>query len=326
MDARISSVEAAEFLDITVQAIHHTLKTKSLTHKKSDRKVYFGHETAREIFKINFDKKIIAFHNLKGGVGKTELTHCCAVKASLYGARVLCIDLDMQGNLTEDCFRTNADEIPVMIDILKDNLPLNRAIIKIAPGLDLIGSRLENGVLDNYLQIERYPLDRVYRSIFEKLMENYDFCFIDLPPAFTPSTAAAVLGADEVVIPITPDRRSIRGLQLCHDEIMNLIEKYKKNVSFKVVLNEYDIRNTLSNNALEFLVKDEQFGQFRYKTHIRRSQDFPNAVGTGDSIFKTLRRTNAKEDIDLFTRELLNINNKNRFTNKTTSGEVLTTV
>src|SRR3954454_1935433 len=44
--------------------------------------------------------KVIAFANQKGGVAKTTTTLNLAVAFAEKGARVLCVDMDPQGNLT----------------------------------------------------------------------------------------------------------------------------------------------------------------------------------------------------------------------------------
>ena len=51
-------------------------------------------------------------------------------------------------------------------------------------------------------------------------------------------------------------------------------------------------------------MKHEIFGKLMYKIYIRNSQEFPNAIARGESIFDTLKPTSAKEDIDLLLSEM----------------------
>ena len=44
-----------------------------------------------------------------------------------------------------------------------------------------------------------------------------------------------------------------------------------------------------------------------FKSYIRISQEFPNVIAQGISIYDSLRNSSAKEDIDLLTREILGI-------------------
>jgi len=302
----MTAVEAASFLGVTVQAIHKQLRTKELVFDKSQNRVFFGHETARKLFPIEFKQKVIAIQIVKGGTGKTSLAQSIAVRANLYGARVLCIDLDQQGNLTQS-FNVNPEEFPAMIDILTDGLPVSEAIVPIAPGLDLIPSRIENAILDNTIMLKRFPLDRVYRDRFEPLRDRYDLVLIDCPPAIGQSVAAVTLAADLVVAPVTPEKFCLSGLKISSQEITNLEQTYKKQIPMKIVLNKFDTRTMLSHEVLSSLIKHPVYASKIFKSYIRVSQEFPNAVAKGGTIFDSLRESTAKEDVDLLTREILEL-------------------
>lgn len=312
MQPKMTIAEAATFLNLSAQAIHKRIKTKELPVKRISNTFYFGHDTARPLFNIQFPKKIFAFHNIKGGVGKTELTFCLAIKANLFGARVLCIDLDLQANLTRGCFKTNSADKPIMIDVLRDKLPIEKTIINILPGLDLMPSDLDNSMLDNTLTLGRFPLDRAYKEHIRPLIANYDVIFIDCPPALTASVVAASLSADEVIAPITPDEHSLAGLNLLYDEYRDLESKYNVSIPLKVVFNKFDVRNNLSHDKLNYLKETPKYSPLLYQSYIRHAQDFPNSTNNGQTIYDSLRRGAAKEDIDLFTRELLGIDKQHQ--------------
>jgi chromosome partitioning protein len=307
IDSKMTAADTARFLGITIQAIHQQIRLKKLSYLKSQNRVYFGHETSRAIFKIKFKKRVIAFQIVKGGTGKTSLTHSFALRANLYGARVLCIDIDQQGNLTQ-AFQVNAKASPVMIDIIHNGVNIKDAIIPLLPGLDILPSRIENAVLDNVLMLNKYPLDKVYVDLIEKIQDNYDLILIDCPPALSQSVTAATLASDTVIAPVTPEQFSLSGLKISFEEINTMINRFKKDVSFKIVLNKFDTRTALSSEVLTTLFNHEIFKHLIYNTFIRNCQEFPNSMYSGANIFSSLRNTPAKEDIDLFTREILNLN------------------
>lgn len=309
MDARMTVSEAADYLGITLQAVHHRIKAKNLPVKKSKNRFYFGHDTARQLFQINFLQKIIAFQNVKGGVGKTEYCYNLSICSNLYGARVLCIDLDMQGNLTEG-FGIDSENMPVMVDIIKNKMPIEKAIVNIIPGLDLIPSNIDNSVIDNVLMLGRFPLDRIYKEMFDSLRSQYDFIFIDCPPALGQSVTASVLGADEVFAPVTPDKRSIRGLKILTNELKNIEEAFKKQIPLKILFNQFDTRNSLSHAKYAELLSDTYYGGKLIKQYVRSTQEFPKAIDKGRSIFESFKNTYAKEDMHIVTREVIGINNK----------------
>lgn len=307
MEPKMTISEAAAFLNISPQAVHKRIKSQELPIKRKQNRFYFGHETAKLLFELKFPNKIVVTQNIKGGVGKTELTFCIALRANLYGARVLCIDLDMQGNLTKGCFKVNPKDKPIMVNVVKDKLPIQNTIINILPGLDLIPSDLDNGVLDNLIMLGRHPLDKIYKEQIDKIKNNYDLILIDCPPALTASVTAAALASDEILAPVTPDEHAMSGLYLLHNEINEIESKFHTNINLKVVFNKFDIRTNLSNQKLDDLRNNEKYKDKLYTAFVRFVQDFPNAIDDGLTIFDTFRVTAAKEDIDLVTRELLKL-------------------
>lgn len=310
-NAKMTAADAADFMGYTLQAIHKMIKQKSLPSEKSQNRVFFGHEVSKSIFNLKFKQKIVSFQIVKGGTGKTSIAHSFAVRANLYGAKVLCIDLDQQGNLSQ-AFNVDAKNKPIMIDIIKGETSLEKAILSISPGLDILPSRIENAILDNYIMLTNQPVDRVYVKLFEKILNNYDLIVIDCPPALGQSVAAATLVSDVVIAPVTPEQFCLSGLQLSYDEILGIANKFGKNIPLKIVLNKFDTRTALSTEILTLILNHDVFKNLLCKTFIRVCQEFPNTIYSGQNIFSSLKNTAAKEDIDLFTREILEIGVKSQ--------------
>src|SRR3954468_24902715 len=74
--------------------------------------------------------RVISLANQKGGVAKTTTTLNLGVAFSEHGLRVLCIDLDPQGNLTMSQ-GMNPDTIErSMFDVLVHKLPIAEVIAR----------------------------------------------------------------------------------------------------------------------------------------------------------------------------------------------------
>lgn len=306
MQPKIQFIDVATFLNITLQGIHKQIKTKNIPYYKAGNKNYLTHEGSKQLFNLKVNPKIIAFELVKGGVGKTSLSFHCAVRASLYGLKCVLIDLDQQANLTR-AFRLNTNNHPVMIDVIKDKLNINNALLNVASGIDLLPSRFENAMLNTFLLINAIPLDRVFKQLLEPLKRSYDLIFIDCPPDLGATVTATAISSDFILAPIEPDEFSMSGLELTLNELGNISQKYDKNILVKIVLNKFNTKTNLSHQTLASLVNNEKTRDLVCKSFIRTSQDFPNAFDKGLSIFDTLKASIAKEDIDLLTRELLEI-------------------
>lgn len=306
MEPKIQLTDAATFLNITLQGVHKQIKTKQIPCYKAGKISYLRHKEAKQLFNLKVNPKIVAFELVKGGVGKTSLSFHCAIRASLYGLRCALIDLDQQANLTR-AFRVNASSSPVMIDVIREKLKMEDVLINVADGIDLLPSRFENAMLNTFLLINAFPLDRVFKQLIEPLKNSYDLIFLDCPPDLGATVTATAITSDFIVSPIEPDEFSTAGLELTLSELSNISQKYSKDIQIKIVLNKFNTKTNLSHQTLATLVNSDKTRNLLLKSFIRTSQDFPNAFDKGLSIFDTLKASVAKEDIDLLTRELLEI-------------------
>jgi len=197
-----------------------------------------------------------------------------------------------------------------MIDVLTNELDINKAIVNVSPGLDLLPSRIENALLDNHLTIKRLPLDRVYKDFVTSLKDKYDLILIDCPPDLGSSVTAITLASDCLIAPVLPSEFSTDGLDLTRAELYQINKNFKTSVTLHPIINQYDTRTHLSNKTLSDLLINPYYKDFLLRSVIRRSQEFENAVANKISIFDGLTGTTAKEDIDTLTKELLRIEGK----------------
>lgn len=310
MNPKMLATEASGFLNISLPGLHKKLKSNELPHEKSQNKIFFSHATSRKLFNINFKPTCFSWQNLKGGVGKSTLCLKTAIRLALYGARVAVIDLDQQGNLTQAC-GINAEDKPVLLDIITEKLNIKESMVNVIPGLDILPSRIENAVLDNLFALNGLPVDKELKKRVTTLKNaGYDFVFIDCPPSLGQAVTSAALAADLVIVPVDPEKFSLSGLNITLKELENNIsEKFDAKINIKILFNKFDARTSLSRQILQFLYKDEQsiYKDRLFTTFIRTSQDLPNSIAQNKSIFDSFKRSTAKEDIDLLAREIIEL-------------------
>ena len=309
MNPKMTTKDAADFLGISTRQVYKRLLDNELSYARVGGYVCFGYPTARQLFKLKVAPKVISFQIVKGGTGKTSLACAVAVRANLYGLRVLCIDLDQQGNLTHS-FGVDAESLPVMVDILAEGYSYEDAITRVYPGMDILASRIENALLDDVIKLKRLNLAQVYRAPLAKLKEKYDLIIIDCPPNLGQSVAAVTLGVDKVIAPVVPENYALAGLKATKNAIKELQSNYKVNIALGVVVNKYDPRALLSLEARHMLAGN--------LSQVHVSAEFPNAVARGESIFDTVKSNQAKKDIDKLTRELLGIDKHAMVSRRTT--------
>src|SRR4051812_12504103 len=97
LDLFLTPTKLAEILDLSVQTIYRQFKELNIEtgQAKGRRRLY--PESMRKYLEAKnlfIPKAVVAVHVVKGGVGKTTITHALASRASAYGFKTLMIDLD----------------------------------------------------------------------------------------------------------------------------------------------------------------------------------------------------------------------------------------
>lgn len=174
-----------------------------------------------------------AIMNLKGGVAKTTTTvNMAAILARDYGAKVLVIDADSQCNTTE-FFGVKSEPFGNLSLILRQppdaRTPFGAACACVQltdyEGISIIAG--DESLMD--LDLSKVELGKVSVNILRELVEDaddlgglYDYILIDCPPAFNAASAAALVAADDVVIPIKLDAFALRGMSNLMRQIKNM--------------------------------------------------------------------------------------------------------
>ena len=181
---------------------------------------------------------VIAFFNNKGGVGKTSLVYHLAWMYADLGVRIVAADLDPQANLSaafleEDRLEQlwpDGDHPQTIFGCVQ---PLLRGVGDIGdPHLEFIEQKL--GLLVGDLALSGFEDDlsgvwpdcndgkeRAFRviSAFWRIMQKAasmhgaQIVLMDLGPNLGAINRAALISADYVVIPLSPDLFSLQGLR-----------------------------------------------------------------------------------------------------------------
>lgn len=170
--------------------------------------------------------KVTAILNLKGGVAKTTTAiNLAAVLARFYQKRVLLIDADSQCNTTEFCGIDPGRVVVSLVDVMRTskNCSPDFVIQKTnIPGVDIIPAADELMGMD--ITALKYGTGKpeAIRDFLGLVRDKYDFCLIDCPPAFNASGFAALVAADDVLIPIKLDAFSLRGMGNLMQQVENM--------------------------------------------------------------------------------------------------------
>jgi chromosome partitioning protein len=250
------------------------------------------HEAAVEVVEPEAPVKhaeVIAFANQKGGVAKTTTTLNLAVAFAESGHRVLCVDLDPQGNLTMSQ-GIDPDKVEKSLyDVLVNDMPISEIIqhreIDIAvASIDLAGAEIAMST--------KIGRERSLEKALKEVSADYDFVCIDTPPSLGLLTINALTAASKVIVPVQCEYLSMRGLVQLQNTLKMIQENLNPDVRIEGILpTMLDSRTVHAKEAVEIL--EENFGDLVFKSRIKKAIKFAEAPVKGASVLKYDPQSNA---------------------------------
>ncbi|MCP3670740.1 MAG: ParA family protein [Gammaproteobacteria bacterium] len=153
--------------------------------------------------------KIMATHNIKGGVGKTSAAVSLAYLAACDGYRTLLWDLDPQG-AASFCFRIKPKVRGGVKSLKRDPFSLEQAVKATDfEGLDLIPADFSLRNFDRIFTRTKNPTRHLAR-LLTPLRQEYDLLFIDCAPSISLMAENIFHAADALLVPLIPSTFSVR--------------------------------------------------------------------------------------------------------------------
>jgi chromosome partitioning protein len=231
---------------------------------------------------VSATAKIITFANQKGGVAKTTtaLNLACALAES--GHRVLCIDMDPQGNLTMSQGIDPENLERSIYDVLVHDLDIREVIVKreidVAVGsIDLAGAEIA--------MASKIGRERALAKALKPIVADYDFICIDTPPSLGLLTINAMTASHRVIVPVQCEYLSMRGLAQLQSTVRMIQEDLNPGLQIEGILPTLvDTRTLHAKEALELL--EEHFGDQVFAARIKKTVRFAEAPVRGMSVLK----------------------------------------
>ena len=251
--------------------------------------------------------RVISVANQKGGVSKTTTTvNLGAMLSFVWGKKVLLIDSDAQGNMTDNLGfdMEDQDETPTLYEVLKDEISIKDAIQHYHE-IDFIPADIALSSAER--EFTQVGSEHRLRKAIQPVLEEYDYIIIDTPPSLGILTVNAFTVSDEIIIPVEAAYFSLKGLVKLNETIETVKEFTNEKLVVRGVL--FTKFNEKFNISKEMLDSAEEISAVinapMFQTTIRRTIIVDEAQAAGMDLFSYKKSSTAEEDYRKFTEEYL---------------------
>lgn len=229
--------------------------------------------------------RIVAILNQKGGVGKTTTAVNLGAALVERGQRVLLVDADPQGNLTDHLGVETARIEESLYDVLLDGVAARQAIVPTAtPGLDVLPSHADLAAAEQELAPELARETRLRRALATLGEGAYDWVLLDCPPSLGLLSLNAMAAAGAVLITLQTEYFALRGLGQLH-QIVRMVQEHV-NPGLKLLGILPTMVNPVTNLAREVIEEVRaHYGDVLFRTRIRQNVRLAEAPGHQTHIF-----------------------------------------
>jgi len=252
--------------------------------------------------------KVIAIANQKGGVGKTTAAINLGGALVELGARVLCVDLDPQANLSVGLgIDITGLERSIADVLVSEDTPLSAVIVSsktehldVAPAtIDLSAAEVE---LFTAIGREMALKDKMTKDVIDR----YNYILIDCPPTLGLLTVNALVASDGVIIPVQTQYYALKGVAALLKMVRTVQQKLNPGLHVVGILPTfYDTRTILAREMLDSLKDLGDHNVFR--TVIRQWVRLGEAPTAGVPITKYDARSDAAKAYLELAREVTHL-------------------
>ena len=255
--------------------------------------------------------KVIAICNQKGGVSKTTTTANLGVGLVRAGKKVLVIDADPQGNLSQSLGIKNPDELEVVLPsimeqiIMDKEVDVTKGIIHHKEGLDLMPCNIDLSGVDISL-VNAMSREFVLKTYVESIREFYDYILIDCMPSLGMITVNSLTASDSVLIPVQAAYLPVKGMEQLITTICRVKKHLNSEIKFEGIL--ISMLNARTNYAKDIMVLiREYYGDAIpiFESQIPFSVKAAETSAAGVSIFTLDKKHPVAQAYEKLTEEVI---------------------
>ena len=249
----------------------------------------------------------IAVINQKGGVGKTTTTVNLGAALARLGYRTLVCDLDPQCNLTVHFGEDPATVSPSLYELFAGKASLADVVRPSSQeGLEMVPASIDLAGIELEL-VNEVGREMILRHAFERdevdRPEHYDFILVDCPPSLGLLSLNALVGCDELFVPIQAEFFALQGL----GKLLEIVDLVRSRLNPRLKISSMvSCRHDPSTKLSRAVIADvaSHFGDIMLKAPIRRDIKLAEAPSHGKTIFEYAPGSRGAHDYLRLAQEL----------------------
>ncbi|PBH84493.1 hypothetical protein BGU59_09935 [Clostridioides difficile] len=242
---------------------------------------------------------IISILNFKGGVGKTITAANFGDMLSKLGFKILFIDADKQGNLSQYFSKFKEDKKGLDRILTTKCVDIKEFICKTEnKNIDIITSNMN--LYESERKIYNMESDKfnILKIALDSVKNEYDYCIIDNAPTIDLITINSLIASNQVIIPIRADNFSYKAINELLEQVENA-KQINSELEFKgCLLTHY--QNNEVNNQFKGLIKTKCNV---FETNIRFNKNIQESTFYKKTLREYNSRCGASQDYKKFTKE-----------------------
>jgi chromosome partitioning protein len=248
-------------------------------------------------------KRRQVFLNFKGGTGKTSVSAFYAFRLAQLGMKVLLIDLDPQGHLTQ-CLGIDHDSFEnTLYNVLIEKTDIHDIILHTKmKNLMLIPANLDLSPVELALTSMNAREQRLKKSL-AAIQNDYDVIVMDASPSIGLLNLNGILACNDLFVPVLADFLSYHGLKILFETLSTIEEDFEfifENIY--IFLNNYNASHNICQRAKEAL--ETHYNSYLMKTVIRQDIKIAEAASVGMPITQYAPKNRGSVDLNDFIREV----------------------
>lgn len=228
---------------------------------------------------------VVAVASQKGGTGKSSTSISLAAGlARLHEKRVLLVDNDSQANsskvLLPDYQHIPKEDTLLTTILSRNSLPIHQTQV---PGLDIVPSHILLSNTDVELTTAKDHREARLKHQLDQVKGDYDYVFIDCPPALGWLTVNAFTAADAVMVVVAPGYFELDSIQQINKTIEEVREFFNPDLGLLGYL--FTMSDPTINSKTSLQVLRQTYTDKVLRTVIPRNTDLRDAHFTKTDIF-----------------------------------------